>query len=102
MQIHFKQPEIEAALALYIGAKGIDLEGKQMTVAFTAGRKRSGLSAVINIDSIHIAGFTDSTDEETEQLARPELSVVTNEAQDPVTEPEQEIEKAKTTSLFGS
>ena len=45
MLIQLKQKEIEKALAMYIEAQGISLVNKTVYVAFTAGRKDSGLTA---------------------------------------------------------
>lgn len=50
MRIHLKQPEIEAALTLYISSQGISMHDKSMNVKFTAGRKGSGLSADLVIE----------------------------------------------------
>ena len=49
MQINLKQTEITEALQQYIAQKGIDLRGKTVEIAFTAGRKEGGLTAEINI-----------------------------------------------------
>lgn len=50
MQITLKQSEIEVALKNYIVAQGIDLTGKTIEVAFTAGRKEAGISAELDIN----------------------------------------------------
>jgi hypothetical protein len=50
MLITYKQKEIEAALRLLILQSGIALVGKTVDIAFTAGRKESGLSAEVNIE----------------------------------------------------
>lgn len=50
MLITLKQKEIEAALRLYISQRGINLAGKGVDIAFTAGRKESGVSAEVNIE----------------------------------------------------
>jgi hypothetical protein len=49
MQIQLKQTEIVAALKMYIEHQGISLHNRVVDVAFTAGRKDSGLSADIDI-----------------------------------------------------
>ena len=49
MKVSLKQPEIIAALTLYLAHQGINVQGKDVTVDFTAGRKESGLSAEVNI-----------------------------------------------------
>jgi dihydrodipicolinate reductase len=60
MLITLKQKEIEAALRLYILNRGINLVGKDVTIAFTAGRKEAGLSAEVNIedDANMVVDFT--------------------------------------------
>lgn len=60
MQIQLKQPEIEAALKMYIANQGISLAGKSFTVSFTSGRKENGLSADLVIEDQAIPGFTDT------------------------------------------
>lgn len=55
MLITLKQKEIEAALRLYISQRGINLAGKEVLIAFTAGRKESGVSAEVDIeDTVYI------------------------------------------------
>lgn len=107
MQIQLKQTEIIAALKQYIGAQGINLNGKSVDISFTAGRKEAGITADISIEDVgSIPGFTDAEDE----VVKPALSVVKNDvvaAEAPaITEPEQAKPQAdaapveKTTSLF--
>ena len=50
MQIQLKQAEIIAAIKGYISSQGINLFNKDVTIAFTAGRKESGLTADISIE----------------------------------------------------
>ena len=50
MLITLKQREIEAAVRQYIASNGINLVGKTVEIAFTAGRKESGLSAEVDIE----------------------------------------------------
>lgn len=50
MQINLKQAEIITAIKGYISAQGINLAGKTVVVAFTAGRKESGISAEVTIE----------------------------------------------------
>lgn len=50
MQVTLKQSEIEIALKNYIQAMGINLAGKSIDVAFTAGRKEAGISAELDIN----------------------------------------------------
>ena len=50
MQIQLKQTEIIAAISGYIAAQGISLVNKRVDIAFTAGRKESGLTADVTIE----------------------------------------------------
>ena len=61
MIINLKQDEIDAALRLYISQQGINLAGKTVTIAFTAGRAGRGLSAELDIEDAVIPGYTDGT-----------------------------------------
>lgn len=77
MQITLKQSEIEVALKNYIVAQGINLTGKTIEVAFTAGRKEAGISAELDIND---AG-TESTSVPSLVLNRPfEPAVAVNTA----------------------
>ena len=67
MQITLKQSEIEVALKNYIVVQGINLTGKTIEVAFTAGRKEAGISAELDIND---AG-TESTSVPSLVLNRP-------------------------------
>lgn len=49
MQIIIKQIEIEVAVKNYIAGLGINLNGKDVEVSFTAGRGEVGLSASLDI-----------------------------------------------------
>lgn len=60
MQINLKQREIEAALRMYVSHQGINLNGKEVAITFTAGRKEGGLTADVSIEDITIPGFTDA------------------------------------------
>ena len=57
MQVQLKQAEIIAALKQYISGQGISLQGKQVEMVFTAGRKESGISVEISIDDVVIPDF---------------------------------------------
>lgn len=100
MQIQLKQVEIIAALKQYITQQGIDLKGKSVNIAFTAGRKESGITADLSIEDVDIPGFS-----EPEPVG---LSLVTpvvkadGEAQPAVQEPAAELvdKVAKSVSLF--
>ena len=57
MQINLKQSEIVEALKQYVSRQGINLAGKDVAIAFTAGRKESGISAEISIEDADIPDF---------------------------------------------
>ena len=50
MQVQIKQNEIEQAIRAFIANQGISLEGKEVKIDFTAGRKNGGLTADISIE----------------------------------------------------
>ena len=60
MQIQLKQPEVEAALKMFISQQGISLVGKAVTIEFTSGRKNNGLTADLVIEDAAIPGYTDT------------------------------------------
>lgn len=62
MQISLKQSEIIAAIRGYIQDQGINLEGKIVDVAFTAGRKGAGLSADVDIYTASLVVVTETVD----------------------------------------
>lgn len=117
MQIQLRQTEIEAALKQYVTKLGVNLQGKSVTIGFTAGRKDSGLSADISIEDsaeFQLDLLPDDDDE-----TRPALSVVPPtveaapaakaEAEEAAALPntvatvlaEAAVTKAATSSLFG-
>lgn len=71
MQVQLKQAEIIAALKQYISGQGISLQGKQVEMAFTAGRKESGISVEISIDDVDIPDFFKGESEDTAQAPAP-------------------------------
>ena len=91
MQIHLKQKEIEAALKLFVAQQGISLTGKTLTVAFTAGRKDTGLSAELTIE--------DAVQDSTNTFAIPVVQA-TVEPEKETNEPVAEEVVTKVTSLF--
>lgn len=97
MQIQLKQPEIQAALRMYVASQGINLSGKVVDISFTAGRGANGLAAEINIDEA-----TGQLPDFAPEVIVPTLTVVS--AADPVPQPEADEaapEPVKaTTSLF--
>lgn len=50
MQVTLKQKEIVAAITAHLGAGGLSVNGKEIAVKFTAGRKGDGLVAQVSID----------------------------------------------------
>lgn len=50
MQVQLKQSEIVNAIKGYLTSQGINLQGKSVDIAFTAGRKESGLTADVVIE----------------------------------------------------
>ena len=74
MIINLKQTEIEQALRAYVVAQGISLVGKDLSIAFTAGRRESGISAEISIDDVEIPGYTNAISEDTVINKAPVLS----------------------------
>lgn len=71
MQVILKQRDIEQALKQYIAGQGINLKGKTVNIAFTAGRKETGISAELDIDDIsgYIPAAEDLTKDEPVQEA---------------------------------
>lgn len=78
MQVILKQRDIEQALKQYIAGQGINLKGKTVNIAFTAGRKETGISAELDIDDI--SGYIPAAEDLTKDV--PEVE----EASTPVTE----------------
>ena len=111
MQINLKQTEIIQALKSYIAQKGINLSGKTVDCAFTAGRKDSGISVEISIEDQEIPGYTDGSPEEIEEVtaapttkpkAAPELVAGGVFATSVAATPETTEPKPATPSLFGT
>lgn len=50
MDIQLKEREITEAIKNYVALQGININGKTITVSYTAGRKESGISAEISIE----------------------------------------------------
>ena len=126
MQISLKQNEIEVALKNYVSQQGISLYARDVSIAFTAGRKESGISAEITIEDADIP-FGDAelvtagiptmllkSEAEMVELAQPttvnvtrtfdeealDVILVTSEVAEPVAA-EVPAEPAKPVSLFG-
>lgn len=57
MQVQLKQSEIESAITLYLSAKGINMVSKQVNMAFTAGRRGTGLTVEVTIDDPKVPDF---------------------------------------------
>lgn len=75
MQVILKQRDIEQALKQYIAGQGINLKGKTVNIAFTAGRKETGISAELDIDDIsgYIPAAEDLTVKDPEVLTQDQL-----------------------------
>ena len=101
MLIQLKQSEITAALRDYIVAQGINLTGKTVEIAFTAGRKESGIYADISIENAgELPDFLTRDPDEGLKLVAPaatpepvEEAAITEEAQE-------EVPVKKAVSLF--
>ena len=93
MQINLKQKEIIDALRQYITQQGINLKGKTVDCAFTAGRKDSGISVEIQIVDQDIPGFSSPDDS-----AGTEAFV----AADPVEQPAEVAAPKTAPILFGN
>jgi hypothetical protein len=98
-----KQNEIEQALSQYVASQGIATEDKVITIAFTAGRKESGLTAEVNITA------TETTPPHRVSVTRTVAAVATPLPQlaavEPVVEPAADApaetqEPVKVSSLF--
>lgn len=118
MLIQIRQKEIETAIQMYIAAQGITLKGKAVSIAFTAGRRDSGLTADVDIVdtapskdfSEHLAAMCapevvvqavyeyETVEGQTEAPALVQEEVCAEADAEPVVEAQEE---AKTTSLFG-
>lgn len=111
MQVILKQRDIEQALKQYIAGQGINIKGKTVNIAFTAGRKETGISAELDIDDI--PGYMPAAEYPIVDAPVVQEDAVVEEAIEPVT---QEVEspfgdagdaaeagdpEAKPVSLFG-
>ena len=113
MQVILKQRDIEQALKQYIAGQGINLKGKTVNIAFTAGRKETGISAELDIDDIsgYIPAAEDLTKDPEVLDQEPVLTAAEPEAQTTAaSEAAEEAEspfaesgepEAKPVSLFG-
>ena len=70
MNINLKQNAIIKGIVLYLVSQGINVNRKVVDVAFTSGRKGTGLSADVSIEDSnehhvahHIPGFSDADEE---------------------------------------
>ena len=118
MKLNLKQDEITAAITMYLAEQGIRVHNKTIDMAFTAGRKGSGLSVEVNIEDAPCLGaINQCTTEEVEAFNQMPVVVISEVAQAQVAqEPEflgkvvEEVglstnpvgnpEQVKTTSLF--
>jgi hypothetical protein len=99
MQINLKQREIIEALRQYVIKKGIDLTGKTVDCAFTAGRKDSGISVEIQIEDLDIPGFSDQTGDEEDTPVAFETPSTTTAPKEPGTDATPI--KAAVSTIFG-
>ena len=115
MNIQLKQNEIEAALKGYVTQQGINLAGKQVNIAFTAGRKESGISAELVIEDSELPDFSGDVAQDRAAIIIPINRVdVSADAQESVSQEKYQnaattvveggevlAEPVKTNSLFG-
>ena len=87
MQVILKQRDIEQALKQYIAGQGINIKGKTVNIAFTAGRKETGISAELDIDDI--PGYMPAAEFLTVDAPEVQEAAVAEEASETVT---QEVE----------
>ena len=85
MQVILKQRDIEQALKQYIAGQGINLKDKTVNIAFTAGRKETGISAELDIADIY--GYIPAAEDLTKDGGQDPVL--------PVTEPETEVAAAQ-------
>ena len=101
MQVSLKQNEIEAALKGYISQQGINVNGKQITIVFTAGRKASGITADLTIDDIELPICSDEVAADLQFVQIPAEFLKRDDEPAVQATPETTTEEVKTTSLFG-
>lgn len=94
MQVILKQRDIEQALKQYIAGQGINLKGKTVNIAFTAGRKETGISAELDIDDIsgYIPAAEDLTVKDPEVLAQDQLQAPAESENAVATAPAEAVE----------
>lgn len=92
MQVILKQRDIEQALKQYIAGQGINLKGKTVNIAFTAGRKETGISAELDIDDI--SGYIPAAEDLTKDGGQDPIL--------PVAEPESEVAAASAEGTVAS
>ena len=92
MQVILKQRDIEQALKQYIASQGINLKGKTVNIAFTAGRKETGISAELDIDDI--SGYIPAAEDLTKDAPEVQEAAVVDEEESPfddAAEPAEEV-----------
>ena len=97
MLVQFNQREIVAALTQYLAYQGISTQNKTIDMAFTAGRKETGISVDINIEDSDLPDLPVTADEVAEnrsllKVVPPTVDTTDEDEATPVTTP--------TTSLF--
>ncbi len=80
MQITLNESDISKALTGFLESMGINLEGKKVTTAFTAGRGVNGNTATLTIEEGNDAP-TQTTPKAEENIPHESETMVTEEAQ---------------------
>ncbi len=88
MQITLNESDISKALTGFLTSMGINLEGKDVTTAFTAGRGVNGNTATLTIE------------ERSDEKAAPTVQESIQEASDPVVEEQEELDLTEDTLVF--
>jgi hypothetical protein len=105
MKIQLRQLDIEAAIKLYITAQGINLQGKTVTMDFTAGRKQTGLIADVDIQGTVVHAPVAVVEAEPEytaaEVAEVEAELPVLDAEPSEASEEEEVTVRSTSSLFG-
>lgn len=102
MQINLKQAEIEVALRDYVSKLGISLEGREVDIVFTNGRKSNGLSADIEIsDTVAVAATPAAVAIPSTPIQREIVAAPVQSEPIDIDGPDSDVSSPATTSLFG-
>lgn len=93
MKIQLNQTNIVEGIKMYIQSQGINLDGRDIQVVFTAGRSRSGMTADVDIEDNSAIGYT------APQESVAEAPVHTERLQEAVVEQEEETADEGTATL---